>query len=681
MKKYIVFFMMVTVAISPLFRGLFFELEASAFLAVLALLSFIYFMVKLTNKEDIFYNKWLLIFGTLLISAYCLAFITAVIPRKNLSILVQVAGYFIFSIVLHDYYHDKREKLSLALMAPMVLSAFVNAIIGLEAITGAFRFLNDTLNHARVGGTMQYANTSAIYYMIAIIFSLTLMYLLDKPVYRVLLSGVNNIILLAMLLTRSRGGYIVGFSAVLLFLIIQAKGYKLKATGSFFCSAGPAFLIMQRVSAQTASQDAITITKLLIISFIATSLLAVIYEGIIIVISRTKKKLNIPKAMNLAVQISVGVLIIVSIFLLRNRIIGLIPDNIIERFARISLSERNISIRIVFDIDALKLISKNWLLGTGGGSWEVLYYGVQESDYISRAVHNHFLEIFVETGIPGFISFTSIVVLTIWYMIKGIIKAENMQKKLYMTGLFSGYAALVAHSTFDFDLSYVSIGLMFWIMIVLATPEVKHIIKLKRGWAAPVFTIISAVLIMVNGITAIAAYNAKKALNLTAKYEYSAARPYYEEALRIDPYNYKYSYELSKLYSIFAYRSTNDENSKAWKEVALDMAERSTSQNPYLPENNRALIRLYYELNMPIEALEYAEKLILYQPCYSYNYKLLARSYLEAAKYYMGTGDYDNAENLLKKCAEIEPPMKINKKNIFYDYKEEASEILSNARD
>ncbi len=66
---------------------------------------------------------------------------------------------------------------------------------------------------------------------------------------------------------------------------------------------------------------------------------------------------------------------------------------------------------------------------------------------------------------------------------------------------------------------------------------------------------------------------------------------------------------------------------------------------------------------------------------YGHNYKLLARSYLEAAKYYMGTGDYDNAENLLKKCAEIEPPMKINKKNIFYDYKEEASEILSNARD
>ena len=75
MKKATVILMMLFTAISPLFRGLFFSLEASAFLAVLALLSFIYFMTKLTRKEDIFYNKWLLIFGGLLILAYGLAFI------------------------------------------------------------------------------------------------------------------------------------------------------------------------------------------------------------------------------------------------------------------------------------------------------------------------------------------------------------------------------------------------------------------------------------------------------------------------------------------------------------------------------------------------------------------------------------------------------------------------------
>lgn len=673
MKKLIVIFMMLTTAISPLFRGLFFDLEASAFLAVLALLSFIYFIRKLTNKEDIFYNKWLLILGTLLVAAYCLAFITAVNPRKNLSILIQVTEYLVFSIVLYDYYHDKKEKLSLALMGPVVISAFINAIIGLEAITGAFRFLNDTLNNARVGGTLQYANTSAIYYMIAVIFSLTLMYLLDKPVYRVFLSGINTIILLAMLLTRSRGGYIVGFSAVLLYLIIKAKGFRLKSTGSFFCSAGPAFLIMQRVSALTATQNAITLTKLLLISFLATIFLAVIYEGVLLIILRAKIKLNLPKAFSLAVQISVVVLIIVSVFLLRNKIIALIPDNIINRFVKYNMLD---NIRITFDIDALELISKNWLSGVGAGGWEVLYYSVQDSDYISRAVHNHFLEVFVDAGILGFLSFTSIVILSIYYMVKEVVKAEHLQKRIYLSGLFSGFAALVIHSTFDFDLSYVSIGLMFWVMIVLGTPESKHKIKLKSSLAAPLFIIISAALILVNGITAMAEYNAKKGLDLTVEKDYSAARSYYEEALRLDPYNYKYSFELSKLYSIFAYRSTSDEKATAWNEAALAMAERSTSQNPYLPENIRVLIRLYYDLDMPLEALEYAEKVVSYQPYYSQNYVLLARSYLEAAKHNLEMKNYDKAIELLEKCIEIEHPANIKPHSIFYNYQEDASTIL-----
>lgn len=676
MKKLIVFFMMLIIAISPLFRGLFFDLESSAFLAVLALLSFIYFMIKLANKEDIFFNKWLLIFGTLLIAAYCMAFIKAVNPRDNFTSLIQVTEYLVFAIILYDFYKDKRGKLSIALMAPMVLSTFINAIIGLEAITGAFKFLNDTLNNTRVGGTLQYANTVAIYYIIAIIFSLTLMYLLDKPIYRILLSGVNTIILLAMLLTRSRGGYIVGFLAILFLLIIQVKGYRLKTTFSFFCSAIPAFLIMQEVSAKTASQDAIIITKLLIISFAVTVFLAIVYEGILFFVSRIKKRLNPPKTLSRIVRIWTLILIIITIFLLKDKIISLIPDNIIERFARIGLSDNNIAIRITFDIDALKLISKNWLFGVGGGGWEVLYYGVQDFYYISRAVHNHFLEVFVEAGILGFLSFSTIIFLSLFYMVRGIIKAENTQKKIYLTGLFAGFAALVIHSTFDFDLSYVSIGLMLWAMIVSGTPEMKHIIKLKGSWAAPILLIISTALILINGITAIAAFNAKKGLKLTTKNEYTAARPYYEEALRLDPYNYKYSYELSKLYSYFSYRSNNEYNQNAWNEAALSMAERSTSQNPYLPDNTRMLIRAYYTLNRYFEGIKYAEKLIVGQPYYIVNYDLLAQGYLEAGKYYLKLGNMDTATDFFEKCSKIKTPVNAEGISNLSIYIEEALTLM-----
>ena len=673
MIKAIVTLMMLFTAISPLFRGLFFSLEATAFLAVLAILSFIYFMTKLTNKEDIFYNKWLLIFGTMLILAYGLAFINSVNPRDNLEVLVQVTGYLLFAIVLYDYYQDRKRELCVALMAPMVISAIVNALIGLMAITGTFRILNDTLNDRRIGGTFQYANTAAVYYIMAVIFSLTLMYIADKPIYRILLSGMNTIMLLAMLLTRSRGGYIVGFSAVLLLFLIQAKGYRLKTCGSFLCSAVPAFMLMTEISNQTASQDAKTFMRLLIISFIAGILLAIIFEGMIFCVAGIKKKLRVPETLSRIIELTAICLIIASGIFYRDKIIALIPDNILERFAKLNMSSRSIYIRVEFFKDALKLISRNLLFGIGAGGWEVLNYGVQDTYYVSRAVHNHYLEVFVDAGILGFLAFCSIIILTISYIIRGIYKAENLQKRIIFAGLFPGFIALIVHATFDFDLSFVSIALLFWAMIVLAIPGTKHRIKLKRSIAAPIFSVTSAFLILVNTIFALAAFNAKMGLDLTVKNEYSKALPYYEEALRLDPYNYMHSYELSKLYRNLGDSSNRKENKKAWYEAAVSMAERSISQNPYLPESNRLLIDLYNELDIPLKALEYAEKTVSYQPYYDLNYRLLARSYIKAATYYSEKNDHETANELLKKCIDLEPPVKTNLK----DYKEEAAVLLT----
>ena len=676
MKKFIIFFMMLITAISPLFRGLFFDLEASAFLAVLALLSFIYFMIKLTNKEDIYYNKWLLILGTLLIAAYSMAFFSAVHTRANFTSLIQVIEYLVFAMVLYDYYREKREKLSIAIIVPTIISAFINAVIGLEAITGAFRILNDTLYERRLGGTFQYPNTAAIYYMIVIIFSLTIMYMLDMPIYRILLSGANTIILLATLLTRSRGGYIAGFAAVLMLIVIQVKGYRLKTAFSFFCSAIPAFLFMKMVSDQTASQDAITITKLLIISFAVTILLAILYEVILFLISRIKKKISIPNVLIWTIRITAVFLIIVSIFLLRKQIISLIPDNIMERFADISEPGNNFFYRITFDIDALKIISKNWLFGVGGGGWEVLYYSVQDFYYISRAVHNHFLEVFVESGILGFLAFLTTIILTTYYIFKEIKNANHTQNKIYLTGLLSGFIGLVIHSAFDFNLSYVSMGLLLWAMIVSGTPETRHILKLKGSWTAPILSIICAALILINGTTAIAAYNANKGLDLTTRKEYTAARPYYEEALRLDPCNYKYSYELSKLYSHFSKGGSNEEHVKAWKEAALSMAKRSISQNPYLPENLRMAIRSYYALNSHFDGIEYAKKLISLQPYYLVNYDILAQGYLEVGKYYLDLGNIEMAVDFLEKCSEIDPPLNAEGGSDLSTYIEESLTLL-----
>lgn len=676
MRKIIVFIMILVISISPLFRGLFFYYETSAFLTVLALLSFVYFMNKVKNQEAVFFNKWLLLFGLLLAAAYGLAFVNAVNPRENISALLLVLEYLVLSIVLYDYYYDKKESLVTTIMVPVVIIGFINSVIGVEAITGTFKILNDTINYRRVGGTLQYANTAALYFAVIITFSLTLMYMLNRPLLRILLSGANNIILLAMLLTRSRGGYIVGFAAIVFLMVIQAKGYRLKTTGSFICAAAPALFLVQRISNLTASMDALALNKLLLISFIGAIILAALYEGMILLISKAKRKMTLTKPFYRSIPYIAAAILVVAVLLLRNQIIDLIPDNIIERFARIGLEDKNISIRLTFDKDALKLISKNWLFGTGGGSWQVLYYAVQEYFYISRAVHNHFLEIFVESGILGFISFTSIVLLSVYYMVSALVKAKEPKPRIYLAGIFTGFIALVIHSTFDFDLSYVSLGFLFWAMVVMSLPSNKHIIRFRKSWPVIILVIASSALVLFNGIYAIAAYNANIGFNLKLKGDYTPARAYYEEAIRLDPSNSVYTFELTKLYNSYAEMSQPNDKKEAWRKAALNMANRSILLNPYLPENNRILIRAYYDLDMPLNGIEYAERLIQYQPYNAVNYELLAKGYLEAGKKYLDKGNHQRAYELLGKCLEINPPEKAEGEINLSAFKQEALTFL-----
>lgn len=88
------------------------------------------------------------------------------------------------------------------------------------------------------------------------------------------------------------------------------------------------------------------------------------------------------------------------------------------------------------------------------------------------------------------------------------------------------------------------------------------------------------------------------------------------------------------------------------------------------------LIRAYYDLDMPLEGVEYAEKLIIYQPYNNANYELLAKGYLEAGKYYLEKGNYGAAKEFLEKCLDINPPEKAEGETSLWELKQEALTFL-----
>lgn len=266
MQKIIMFAMMIIISVSPFFRGLFYDFEANAFMTVLAMLSVLYFISKLGKKEAIHFNKWILLFGSLFVAAYSLSFINAVNVRENISSLLQVIGYLIVSITLYDYYHDKKEKFVYMLMIPVIIMSFISAVLGLVAEAGTFQILNNP--YLGVESFFQYLNTASIYYIIGLIFSLTIINSSKKIIPNIILTGTGPIFFIAIFLTGCKGGYVVLAMVFLLLVILQPSGNKLQSIGSIICMGLPAVVFIKPVSNLVSTFNYIAIGKLLVLCFL-----------------------------------------------------------------------------------------------------------------------------------------------------------------------------------------------------------------------------------------------------------------------------------------------------------------------------------------------------------------------------------------------------------------------------
>lgn len=109
--------------------------------------------------------------------------------------------------------------------------------------------------------------------------------------------------------------------------------------------------------------------------------------------------------------------------------------------------------RLEMDREALHILRDNLFAGNGGGDWSRLYLQYQPVYFVANETHNHYLQVAVETGIWGLLSFIAFWVI----MISG---ARNKQSSV-MTRVWAVAAiAIGIHSVIDFDLSYYSMILL-----------------------------------------------------------------------------------------------------------------------------------------------------------------------------------------------------------------------------
>lgn len=122
-------------------------------------------------------------------------------------------------------------------------------------------------------------------------------------------------------------------------------------------------------------------------------------------------------------------------------IIGVIGASLLSIIKPTLLS--TFSQRLIYMKDSLKLLPRNIIFGTGPGSWKVLQYGIQSTQYDVAYIHNGFLQFLIENGIVVAVGFVVICGLAIWCSIK---------QKYYDLG--AAILLIALHSMVDFDFSF-----------------------------------------------------------------------------------------------------------------------------------------------------------------------------------------------------------------------------------
>ena len=193
-----------------------------------------------------------------------------------------------------------------------------------------------------------------------------------------------------------------------------------------------------------------------VIAFIMTkSLFGFVCLGIAIILSLYIKS----KASRKYILISAGAVIvgILGIFISGNEEI---------------LLRSTVASRLIYWQDALKVIIKH-PFGIGVYNWESIQYGVQTADYSVKYVHNGFIQLLLDGGIPAFAGLIVLIVYGYIGLIKKYIEKKN---ELYLC-MITILTFIVVHSFVDINFAY---GIVWFVVgLILSLSRTEKVIKSK----------------------------------------------------------------------------------------------------------------------------------------------------------------------------------------------------------
>ncbi|MGD9677475.1 MAG: O-antigen ligase family protein [Vulcanibacillus sp.] len=545
---------LIVIYASFLFRGSFFQYEQTIF-AFAVLVIFLFWLIKkYINWDDYTFNYQDGLF-MLIIVGYVIGLINSVDSIGAWKELYLIIIYFFVYLMGKDlFFAHKRLLVGFLLFLTTSLS-----IVGLLAYFGFELPFSVLYLGNRIGSLLQYPNTLAVINIIGIVTMLGLILFSKSIIVRTTGFLVFIVNLLTLMLTISRGGFLVIALILVIFLLLLPNVKKI--TYILFNGLGLAIILFFSryfISSFGKPSEGLQYLTILLITSVV---LFIILDYLLSRINFSNKKVYMYGI--IAIVFS-GVLLIYFGY-------QLIPETILVRIKDINFSTSSVKLRFDF-YEAAWGIIKDYPLGIGGEGWASFYYDYIKDFIIAREVHSHPLQVGVEAGFIGMVAFILFSLVAIYRFIKNYFIEESDTRYYYLI-LGLSFMVLFTHSLIDFDLSFTSVSFLFY-LLASQTNRTNSNIKFFNKYNTVilgVFLILSVYLIYGLGTMLVGSHYKVQGEKLLEQNQYVESVVMFENATRWMPKD-----SMSYLYvTMFKEGITSME-----KEYLLEKAYKYNSYNP-----------------------------------------------------------------------------------------------------
>lgn len=335
----------------------------------------------------------------------------------------------------------------------------------------------------------------------------------------------------------------------------------------------------------------------------------------------------------------------------------ILDTTVIQRFGTISGEDSSYQDRMDMNRIALRIVRDYPFLGAGAGGWNSLYHQYQDKRfYWSSEVHNHYFQIWAETGTLGLVTYLAVWALLLHKIIKYLLHRKETSRWPYTWAVILAFLSILVHSGLDLELSFPAAAMVFWSLGAMVNNEVngsgRHRSKLllipKPGYFI-LTLLIGGLLIIPAAREYRAALLSKEGVEEKQMGYYPRAIDKFEQAYFLSPLSPNPAAALAELYA-HRYKSLPKET---YKEKVYYYANRAIEMAPYDIKTRWSLDRAYALLGDEEALLKERERLARLLPKDPYTLEVLAQSYFDRGMAFLEKGKPLDAEPYFTQCLAV----------------------------